>query len=275
MEKITEVKNGVDGPLSHVLGQDFTQHVKDSIGPKASPRVRSVLQSLTQHMHDFWMSAIELINESGKFSTPDRNETQLLCDLLGLESLIDSVEFSQQHSRSNPTLTAILGPVYRQNPPAYPYGASIIQHSPETFPETAAMTARIFGRITDADTDAPIPGAEVDFWQCAPNGLYDIQDPQQPYMNLRGLSRSRATPYPIPEDGPGGKFPALMDRQPYRPGHLHFWIRAEGYRSLITQVFERGGEFLENDSVFAVKGGLCVQFEKEERGGRLGGWSGI
>lgn len=50
---------------------NFTQHVIDSIGPKTSPRMRKVMASLIQHIHDFarenevtvdeWMAGVEFV----------------------------------------------------------------------------------------------------------------------------------------------------------------------------------------------------------------------
>jgi catechol 1,2-dioxygenase len=78
------------------LGQEFTQKVVDAIGPNTNPRLKEVMSSLIRHVHDFarevnlttdeWMAAVQLINESGKMSNEKRNETQLLCDIIGLES---------------------------------------------------------------------------------------------------------------------------------------------------------------------------------------------
>lgn len=75
---------------------NFTKNVINATGPKATPRFRQLISSLIQHVHDFareneltveeWMQAIELINEAGKMSDDKRNETQLLCDIIGLES---------------------------------------------------------------------------------------------------------------------------------------------------------------------------------------------
>ena len=53
----------------------------------------------------------------------------------------------------------------------------------------------------------------------------------------------------------------MMDRHPYRPAHFHFRVRAPGYKDLTTQVFERGGQYTENDSVFAVKDSLMIEFK--------------
>lgn len=75
---------------------NFTQHVIESIGPKATPRMRQVMSSLIQHVHDFareneitvdeWMAGVNLLNWAGKMSDEKRNEGQLVCDVIGLES---------------------------------------------------------------------------------------------------------------------------------------------------------------------------------------------
>lgn len=74
----------------------FTQHVVDSIGPKCTPRMREVMSCLIRHVHDFareteltvdeWMQGVELLNQAGKMSDDKRNEGQLVCDVIGLES---------------------------------------------------------------------------------------------------------------------------------------------------------------------------------------------
>lgn len=37
-------------------------------------------------------------------------------------------------------------------------------------------------------------------------------------------------------------------------------VIAEGYRSLVTQIFDSESDYIEGDSVFAVKHGLTVDF---------------
>lgn len=74
----------------------FTKHVIEAIGPKTSPRMREVMSCLIQHVHDFareidltvdeWMAGVELLNWAGKMSDHKRNEGQLVCDVIGLES---------------------------------------------------------------------------------------------------------------------------------------------------------------------------------------------
>ena len=75
---------------------NFTENVINAMGPKTSPRTRKVMSSFIKHVHDFareneltvdeWMAGVELMNWAGKMSDSKRNETQLLCDIIGLES---------------------------------------------------------------------------------------------------------------------------------------------------------------------------------------------
>lgn len=46
----------------------------------------------------------------------------------------------------------------------------------------------------------------------------------------------------------------------YRPAHIHFYVQAPGHKTLVTQVFSRDSPYLEDDSVFAVKDSLIVDF---------------
>ena len=94
-----------------VLGDEFTRHVIGSMGPKTPERLREVMSSLIKHVHDFaretrlttdeWMAGVQMINQAGRMSTDQRNEGQLLCDVLGLES---SVPLSASFPSSSPAL---------------------------------------------------------------------------------------------------------------------------------------------------------------------------
>lgn len=128
------------------------------------------------------------------------------------------------------------------------------------------------GIVKDSTTGAPIPGVKVDIWQCSTNGLYEQQDPEQPEWNLRGnfttdangyygLYCLRPVPYPVPDDGPAGKLLQLLDRHPFRPAHIHMIAGNDKYSALTTQIFDRSSKYLENDSVFAVKDDLIVDFK--------------
>ena len=198
-------------------------------------------------------------------SNATRNEGQLLCDVVGLEPLVDEITNRIVSSASAPTETTGLGPFYRANAPIKRMGASIVHGIPDrdhTF---------MHGRVIDFQTGNPIEGAELDLWHTAPNGLYEQQDPDQVDFNLRGrfftgkdgeyaLYCLRPTAYPIPDDGPAGKLLKLLDRHPMRPGHIHFILRAPGYKSITTQLFDRNCRYVTDDAAFATKQDLLVDF---------------
>lgn len=228
------------------------------------------------------MTAMVQINECGRMSDDKRNETMLLCDILGLETLVDEVTAHMVSAASTSgasTPTSILGPFYRENAPLLPNGASIVQDLTPSVPwydEAVESSAYITGRVmSSSNPSTPIRNAIVDVWHTAPNGLYEQQDPEQPDMNLRGRFKTdadgrfafyclRPVAYPIPDDGPAGKFLALLDRHPYRPGHIHFIVSGPGHRTLTTQIFDDCDEYITKDSVFAVKDELVVRFEPLE-----------
>ena len=206
------------------------------------------------------------INEAGQMSDDRRNEGQLVCDVIGLESLVDEITYKLvSEAESTPTATAVLGPFYRANAPKYEMGSSIVHNIPD------GDHTYIHGVVKDYLTGEPIEGAVLDVWQAAPNGLYEQQDPNQVDFNLRGRFTTgpdgrysfygiRPTSYPIPQDGPAGRLLGLLDRHPMRPGHVHFLVTAPNYNPLVTQVFDRKDPYLENDSVFAVKESLIADF---------------
>ena len=66
-----------------------------------------------------------------------------------------------------------------------------------------------------SDDGAPVEGVMIEIWQTAANGLYDTQDPDQPYMNFRcrmitgadgryAFRTVKPKPYSVPVDGPVG-----------------------------------------------------------------------
>ncbi|KAL8391901.1 hypothetical protein RB595_002196 [Gaeumannomyces hyphopodioides] len=266
-----------------VLGQEFTDRVIASIGPGTSPRLREVMTALVRHVHDFareirltqheWLAAVDLINRAGRMSDGKRNEGQLLCDIIGLESLVDNIanQTAAAAGSTGPTESAILGPFWRADAPARDNGSSI------TF-DTPADGTVVFmhGVVSCSKTRKPIPGATVDAWQASTNGLYEQQDPNQRDHNLRGVFTTdkqgrysfyclRPTPYPVPDDGPAGELLKMLDRHPWRPAHIHLLVQAEKFKAITTQIFDKESGYLDDDSVFAVKDGLTVQF-KERHG---------
>ncbi|UKZ49153.1 hypothetical protein TrVGV298_003395 [Trichoderma virens] len=254
------------------LGQEFTSHVIQAMGPNTTPRMRTVLSALIQHVHDFarevnltteeWLAGVEMINWAGRMSNDKRNEGQLVCDVIGLESLVDDITYREAS---------------KTDKPPHINGTTITFNTPKD-----GVVAYMHGQVTDAETGKPLPNTSVDVWQASTNGLYEQQDDDQIDCNLRGKFITdaegrysfyclRPTPYPIPFDGPAGKLLKLMDRHEFRPAHIHLIVQSEGYSSLTTQIFDKDSKYLEDDSVFAVKDGLTVEF-KPRKGDSQAEW---
>lgn len=275
----------------------FSQFCQNNSGPNASPRAKEVIDSLMAHLHA-WFEEVQVTPEeflmgcdamakAGKMCDDKRNEFILLGDIMGLETLADTMAHDRARKQANkkvegtngtattalPTSSAILGPFFRENAPKYSMGHDIVQdHSTLNHEGKQGEATYMFGTLTDVDGN-PIEGATIDVWHDAINGLYEQQDPKQPEYNCRGKFTTGAdgkysykclkpVAYPIPYDSTSGDLLKLLDRSPMRPGHIHLFIRAQGFQPLITQIFDRSCPYLQNDSVFATKDDLVVDFVK-------------
>ena len=70
----------------------------------------------------------------------------------------------------------------------------------------------------------------------------------------------------IPHDGPTGWFIASYGGHPWRPAHLHLRVKQPGYREITTQLYFRGGQYVENDVATAVKPELILDPQPGEQG---------
>lgn len=262
--------------MRNVTIDNVTDAVIGSLGKHGdiTGRQREIMTSLLTHLHGFvkdvnlnhdeFMAACDYLARAGQLTNDKRQEFILLGDILGVEVLVDMITNPVSNNQSEST---VLGPFYRENPPVLPKGASTVQKVFE-----GQETVYVEGYVRDADGN-PIAGATLDIWEDAPNGLYENHDPDQPDYNLRGrfetdenghyaLIALRPVPYPIPEDETAGELLRFMGHHPNRPGHLHFILQKEGFRPLITQVYDADSDWLDSDSVFAVKESLIGKFEK-------------
>jgi hydroxyquinol 1,2-dioxygenase len=57
-----------------------------------------------------------------------------------------------------------------------------------------------------------------------------------------------------------GDMLSATKRHPWRPAHLHFLIKADGYETLITHVFRNGDPYLDSDAVFGVRQSLIADW---------------
>lgn len=239
-------------------------------------RLREVMKSLVQHLHDFvrevepteteWLEAIRFLTLTGQMCDDKRQEFILLSDTLGVSMLVDAINHRAAGGGSEST---VLGPFYVDNPPEFDLGANIAAGVP-------GEPLYVEGSVGSAD-GTPLAGAIVDVWQSDEEGFYDVQIPDRQSPRLRGRLRTDAEGqfrfwsikpsfYPIPTDGPVGKLLAATERHPFRPAHVHFMIQAPSHERLVTHVFVDGDPYLDSDVVFGVKDTLVRPFERHEPG---------
>lgn len=262
--------------MRNMTEADLTDVVLERYAATPDARLREVLSCLITHLHAVvrevritepeWMAAIKFLTATGQISDDKRQEMILLSDNLGVSSLVNLIGDDVPQGA---TETTVLGPFYVEGAPEREWGESIAQGLTEN-----DETLVIHGRVVGLDGE-PVAGAVVDVWQTNSNGMYDIQDPEQPEHNLRGRYRAdstgnyqintiRPTKYPIPTDGPVGDLLRATNRHPWRPAHVHAIVSKPGYATLTTHLFDSADKYLDSDVVFAVKPSLIKVFELNE-----------
>ncbi|MCL4115963.1 UNVERIFIED_CONTAM: hypothetical protein GTU68_013136 [Idotea baltica] len=215
----------------------------------------------TELTHDEWRKGIEFLTKAGEITDSERNEFVLISDTTGMSSLVDMI--GSQHDG---TSSSVLGPFHILGAPELPVGGDLKR-------DNDGATVVIEGHVKDIDGN-PINGAVIELWQTADNGLYSNQDAAQDEYNLRcsmkvesdgryALTTVRPAPYKIPDDGPVGDLLRATGRDAWRPSHLHFIVVADGYRSLVTEVFPSDDQYLDRDAVFGVRDDLIMVYQEQ------------
>ena len=238
-----------------------------------NPRLRQVMEVVTRKLHeavkeleptqDEWFQAIMFLTKTGQICNEWRQEYILFSDIVGVSMLVDAINNRKPSGASEST---VLGPFHVEGAPLLDMGANICldQKGEDMFIE---------GRILDTKGN-PIDGAVIDVWQANDEGFYDVQQKGlQPDFNLRGVFKTGADGrywfravkpkfYPIPDDGPVGQLLRALGRHPYRPAHLHYIIKADGFETLTTHIFDPDDPYINSDAVFGVKESLLAKFDK-------------
>ena len=266
-------------PDAHVTYTDanLTEAVLARIQPEVPARTKEIMTALLKHAHAFvrdvkltpaeWDAGIKFLSAMGPFVTDKRNEWILLSDVTGVTMLVDAITHA---STEGVTETTVLGPFHRENPPVLKNGDNIAPGLVGEMLEVRVVIADAAGK--------PIQGAQVDVWHADKDGGYDSQIGDGNTHMMRGRFVTGAdgvvhfwtvnpSCYPVPHDGPAGQVLAAMGRGPMRPAHVHFWIKAPGYRDLITHIFADGDKYLYEDAVFGVKASLVADFEAKRKAG--------
>jgi catechol 1,2-dioxygenase len=256
--------------------RDVTPAVLAVMERTSDSRLRTIMISLVKHLHSFirevrltegeFRDATAILNEIGKLSTDSHNEMVLMAGSLGVSTLVCLLN-NGEHGQTE-TSQSLLGPFWRLNSPRVESGGSIIRSA------TMGAPLLVNGQVLD-QAGKPIAGAEVDVWHASPIGLYENQDPEQADYNLRGKFTTNAqgrfwfrtvkmVGYPIPTDGVVGRLLCAQDRHPFRPAHLHALIFKQGFKVLISQVYDPDDPHIESDVQFGVTRRLMGDFIRHE-----------
>jgi catechol 1,2-dioxygenase len=259
--------------------QDVTPVVLDAYKNIDDPRLREIVVSLVKHLHAFardvhlteeeFQKGTQIVAKLGQMTNATHNEVVLMAGSLGFSALVCLL--NNGNNGQTETTANLLGPFWRLNSPATQNGGSIVR-SPTPGPE-------LFVNATVKDRNGhPIAGAEVDVWHSSPEGFYEQQDPNQADMNLRGKFTTDAqghfgfrtvkpAGYPIPVDGPVGDLLRAGKRHNYRPAHLHFLILKDGFKTLISQIYDPTDDKLETDAQFGVTRALIGDYVRHDGAG--------
>ncbi len=247
-------------------------HLDDALHAYHHPvdeRVGEIARAAIRHLYAFiedvgltreeWFAGIEFLTAVGQMCDDERQEFILLSDTLGASMLVEMIN---QDGAEGTTAPTVFGPFHVAGAPLREMGDSIV------IDDDPGPRVRFRGTVRTLD-GTPVEGAELDVWQTASNGLYDVQDPEATPMNLRGrfltaadgryeFETVRPVAYPIPGDGPVGAMLRACGRHNRRPAHTHVMVSAPGCKTIITHLFDAGSEHLDSDPVFGVRDSLVV-----------------
>ena len=109
--------------MRSVTKESITETFLEYFSDDTDPRLKEVMTSLSKHLHAFaretnlthkeWQKGLEILREAGRITTPERDEFVLLSDVLGMSSLVDMINSSE-----NGTSSSVLGPFHISNAPA-------------------------------------------------------------------------------------------------------------------------------------------------------------
>ncbi|MBU9512081.1 catechol 1,2-dioxygenase [Burkholderia multivorans] len=245
----------------------------DAAEKPGNPRVRAIVNRIVKDLRytiedfdvqprEFW-TALNYLNEAGR-------EFGLIAAGLGFERFLD-VRMDEAEAKAGirgGTPRTIEGPLYVAGAP------ESVGHARLDDGTDPGQTLVMRGRVLGSD-GAPIANALVEVWHANHLGNYSYFDQSQPPFNLRRSIRTDAegrysfrsvlpVGYSVP---PGSKTEQLLDqlgRHGHRPAHIHFFVSADGYRKLTTQINIEGDPHIWDDFAFATREGLIPKIRQAE-----------
>lgn len=143
------------------MSTGLTDEVLASFASTPDERRRTILERVVVHLHELvreveptvaeWEAAIGFLTDVGAMCDDTRQEFILLSDVLGVSSLVETLNGSPEGTEST-----VLGPFHMTSSPARELGDSIDDVG-------GGRRALVTGRVLDPSGRA-VPGAEIDVW---------------------------------------------------------------------------------------------------------------
>jgi chlorocatechol 1,2-dioxygenase len=238
---------------------------KNRIDAVASDIVEGIRQALVKHNVTFDEYRAGVMYA---VKTANAGEIPLMLDAF-LNSTISDIE----NAAFGGTEGTIEGPYYLPDAPVIPNGGEV-----RTYQDDRNIPMIVRGTVRDLDGH-PIESAAVDIWHSTPDGYYGGFHNNVPADYYRGKVLTDAdgkysvrstlpVPYKIPDQGPTGALLELMGRHSWRPAHVHFKVRADGFHTLTTQSYFEGEAYVDDDCCTAVRS-IQVKADVRENGAKV------
>jgi catechol 1,2-dioxygenase len=222
------------------------------------------IEDLDVQPNEFW-AAMNWLNEVGA-----TGQWGLVAPGLGLEHLLD-LRMDEAEVRAGlvgGTPRTIEGPLYVSGAPVSNGFARLDDGAEEDKGEIVFMQGTVF----DMD-NKPVPHAQVEVWHANLQGFYSyFGPPQSPFNHRRtiitdanGRYQFRSiipSGYAVPPNSPTEHLLDELGRHGNRPAHIHFFVSADGYRKLTTQINIVGDPYLWDDFAFGSREGLVPEINR-------------
>lgn len=195
-------------------------------------------------------------------------EYGLIVPGIGLERFLDMRldEAERVAGLSGGTPRAIEGPLFVAGAPVSQFEARLDDGSDDG--EVLLME----GQVRNLEGE-PVPHAAIEVWHANTMGHYSFFGPPQTPYNLRrriltdaeGRYRFRSimpSGYGCPPGSSSEGLMHAMGRHAMRPAHVHFFVEADGYRKLTTQINIDGDQYLHDDFAFGTRDDLIPPVER-------------
>ncbi len=167
----------------------ITQAVLDRFSNTPDPRLKQIIFSLVQHLHDFaretrlteeeWFEGIKFLTRAGHMTDDKRQEFILLSDTLGLSMLTVAMNNAKPAGCTEAT---VVGPFHVENAPHYKLGDDV---------GNGAIGAPCFVKGTIKGLGGePVSGAHIEVWQSDEEGMYDVQKKDLSQAQGRGVLKA-------------------------------------------------------------------------------------